>query len=251
MTDKKFDFDTEKLVQPNNKADVKQFKADLETIAKGSLDIAKGTSSLIVGIVKSKIITISLMNRVKGADNYANKHINTITKMFVRDMLSVTDWNSFDKDKKTGIKKAMKIAMAVILQGSLSKDDNEKSFTKNGSVLIDTAKFSTKTKQALVKAKIFNQDDMNITGTKIMTIKSLSSMAEIELGLKSNPVGSDLKIAFNNAFNLISNENKYNNDFNSFPADCRLLWSEWSRKLNAIESHFNSIQDVSKLYAKK
>ena len=84
-----------------------------------------------------------------------------------------------------------------------------------------------------------------------MTIKSLSSMAEIELNLKSNPVGSDLKVAFNNAFNLISNENKYNNDFNSLPSDCRLLWSEWARKLNAIESHFNSIQDVSKLYAKK
>ena len=92
---------------------------------------------------------------------------------------------------------------------------------------------------------------MNITGTKIMTIKSLTSMAEIELGLKPSPTGSDLKIAFNNAFNLISNENKYNNDFNSFPSDCRLLWSEWARKLTAIENHFNSIQDVSKLYAKK
>ena len=83
----KFDFDTEKLVQPNNKADVKQFKADLETIAKGNLDIAKGTSSLIVGIVKSKIITISLMNRVRGNNSYANKHINIITKMFMRDIL--------------------------------------------------------------------------------------------------------------------------------------------------------------------
>ena len=242
----KFDFDTEKLVQPNNKADVKQFKADLETIAKGNLDIAKGTSSLIVGIVKSKIITISLMNRVKGDNSYANKHINTITKMFVRDMLSITDWNSFDKDKKTGLKKAMKISMAVILQGSLGKDDNEKSFTKNGSVLIDSSKFSTKTKSALVKAKIFSQDDMNITGTKIMTIKSLTSMAEIELGLKaSEDIGSDLKIAFNRAFKLISD--KYENDFNSFPPDCRLLWSEWNRKLTAIDNHFNSIQDVSKL----
>ena len=43
----KFDFDTEKLVQPNNKADVKQFKADLETIAKGNLDIAKGKQDLL------------------------------------------------------------------------------------------------------------------------------------------------------------------------------------------------------------
>ena len=80
MTDKKFDFDTEKLVQPNNKQAIKDFKSDLEKIANGTLTIAKGTISLIVGIVKSQSITQSLIARVKGKDNYAPKHINTLTK---------------------------------------------------------------------------------------------------------------------------------------------------------------------------
>ena len=80
MTDIKFDFDNEKLVQPNDKSAIKDFKSNLEKIANGTLTIAKGTSALIVGIVKSQSITQSLINRIKGDDNYAPKHINTITK---------------------------------------------------------------------------------------------------------------------------------------------------------------------------
>ena len=113
MTDKKFDFDTEKLVQPNNKQAIKDFKSDLEKIANGTHTIAKGTSSLIVVIVKSQSITQSLIAMVKGKDNYAPKHINTLTKMFCRDLLSITDFNNFDKVKKQGLKKAMKISVKL------------------------------------------------------------------------------------------------------------------------------------------
>ena len=245
----KFDFDNEKMVQPNNKQSIKDFKSDLEKIANGTLTIAKGTSSLVVGIVKSGSITQSLINRVKGSDNYAPKHINTITKMFCRDLIGVTDFNSFDKVKKQGLKKAMKIAVSIILRGSLGKDDNDKSFTVNGSVIVDSSKFSTNDKSKLVKAKIFSNDEININGMKIMTIKSLGTLADIVLGFTSSLVGSDLKIAFDKAFNLI--KDKYDNNFNELPADCRMNWSEWSRKLTSIDSHLNTIKDTSKLYANK
>ena len=241
--------DTIKIVQPNDKSAIKDFKSNLEKIANGTLTIAKGTSALIVGIVKSQSVTQSLISRIKGDDNYAPKHINSISKMFCRDLLGVTDFNSFDKVKKQGLKKAMKIAVAIILQGSLGKDDQDKSFTSAGSVIVDSSKFSTSDKNSLVKAKIFSQDEININGMKIMTIKSLGTLADIVLGFTSNLVGSDVKIAFDKAFKIISD--KYDNDFNELPADCRLLWTEWARKLSAIDKHLNSIQDVSKLYNKK
>ena len=251
MTDKKFDFDTEKLVQPNNKQAIKDFKSDLEKIANGTLTIAKGTSSLIVGIVKSQSITQSLIARVKGKDNYAPKHINTLTKMFCRDLLSITDFNSFDKVKKQGLKKAMKISVSIILRGCLSENDKNQNTTSSGGVWVDSSKFSTSDKAELLRMKIFSSDELSVNGVKPMTIKSLGSFSDIVLGFKSNSVGSDLKIAFDKAFNLITNEKKYNNIFEDLPSDCRLLYVEWARKLTAIDNHLNHIKPVEKLYANK
>ena len=251
MTDIKFDFDNEKLVQPNDKTAIKDFKSNLEKIANGTLTIAKGTSALIVGIVKSQSITQSLINRIKGDDNYAPKHINTITKMFCRDLIGVTDFNGFDKVKKQGLKKAMKIAVAMVLRGCLGENDKNQNTTTSGGVWVDSAKFSTSDKAELLKMKIFNSDELSVNGIKAMTIKSLGSFSDIVLGFKSSAVGSDVKIAFTNAFNLISKEDKYNNVFEDLPADCRMLWSEWARKLSSIDNQLNAIQDVSKLYKNK
>ena len=61
--------DTIKIVQPNDKSAIKDFKSNLEKIANGTLTIAKGTSALIVGIVKSQSVTQSLISRIKGDDN--------------------------------------------------------------------------------------------------------------------------------------------------------------------------------------
>ena len=246
-----FDFDSEKLVQPNDKTAIKDFKSNLEKIANGTLTIAKGTSALIVGIVKSQSVTQSLINRIKGDENYAPKHINMVTKMFCRDLIGVTDFNNFDKVKKQGLKKAMKIAVAMILRGCIGENDKNQNTTSSGGVWVNSAKFSTSDKTELLRMKIFSNDELSVNGIKAMTIKSLASYSDIVLGFKSSAVGSDLKIAFDKAFNLISNEDKYNNVFEDLPADCRMLWSEWSRKLSAIDNHLNSIQDVSKLYAKK
>lgn len=252
----KFDFDNEKLVQPNDKTAIKDFKSNLEKIANGTLTIAKGTSALIVGIVKSQSITQVLIDRVrsstnKGSDNYAPKHINMITKMFCRDLIGVTDFNGFDKVKKQGLKKAMKIAVSIILRGCLGENDKNQNTTSSGGVWVNSAKFSTSDKAELLKMKIFNSDEMSINGIKPMTIKSLGSFSDIVLGFKSTPVGSDVKIAFDKAFTLISNDDKYNNVFEDLPADCRMLWSGWARKLSAIDNQLNAIKDVSKLYKNK
>ena len=245
MTDIKFDFDNEKLVQPNDKSAIKDFKSNLEKIANGTLTIAKGTSALIVGIVKSQSVTQSLISRIKGGENYAPKHINMVTKMFCRDLIGV------DKVKKQGLKKAMKIAVAMVLRGCIGENDKNQNTTTSGGVWVNSAKFSTGDKAELLRMKIFNSDELSVNGIKAMTIKSLASFSDIVLGFKSSSTGSDVKIAFDNAFKLISKEDKYNNVFEDLPNDCRLLWAEWSRKLSAIDNQLNAIQDVSKLYKNK
>ena len=143
----------------------------------------------------------------------------------------------------------MKISVSIILRGCLGENDKNQNTTSSGGVWVNSAKFSTSDKTELLRMKIFSNDELSVNGVKPMTIKSLASFSDIVLGFKSSSVGSDLKIAFDKAFKIISD--KYDNDFNELPSDCRLLWSEWNRKLTSIESHFNKIQDVSKLYAKK
>ena len=244
--------DSTKLVQPNNKNAIKDFKDNLEKIANGTLTVAKGTSSLIVGIIQSRSITIDIIKGIKGVDvKYAPKHINSIAKMFCRDLLGNGDFKNFDKVKKQGLKKAMKIAVAMILRGSLGKNDKNENLTSSGGVWVDSSKFSTSDKTELLKMKIFSNDDLAIKGVKPMTIKALGSLSDIVLEFKGSSQGSDVKVAFTNAFLLISSEKKYDNMFEDLPSDCRLLWHEWARKLSSIDSQLNAIQEIAQTYKGK
>jgi len=254
MTDKddvKYE-DSTKLVQPNNKDAIKDFKDNLEKIANGTLTVAKGTSSLIVGIIQSRSITPDIIKGIKGVDvKYAPKHINSIAKMFCRDLLGNTDFKNFDKVKKQGLKKAMKIAVAMILRGSLGKNDKNENLTSSGGVWVDSSKFSTSDKAELLKMKIFTNDDLSIKGVKPMTIKALGSLSDIVLEFKGSSQGSDVKVAFLKAFDLISNEKKYDNMFEDLPSDCRLLWEEWARKLSSIDRQLNTIKEIAQTYKGK
>ena len=241
MTVKKVNVeDTFSLVVPNNKQVIEKVQADLKAIAQGTLTIAKGTASLVVGIVNSQSIKIADIKRIKGKESkYTPSQINKLTKMFVRDLLKITDFNKFDKVKKQGLKKAMKIAVSIILKGSLGKDKSDKSSTNKGELILNSDKFTPD------QNKIFDSD--NTGGVKVFTIKDAITYSNDVLGMTSNSRYSKLYTMFNNAFNEISGDKsgQFENRFEDLPSDCRLLWEQWARKLQSVHTYLNKIQPTN------
>ena len=230
--------DTFKLVVPNNEQVIDKVKQDLKAIAQGTLTIAKGTAGLVVGIVESKSITKANMDRIRGSENWTPSHINKLTKMFVRDLLGITDFNKFDKVKKQGLKKSMKIAVSLIIKGSLGKDKSDKSCTSKGELILNSDKFTPS------QNKVW--DSGNIGGMKTFTIKDAVSYSNDVLGFEDKSRDSALKLMFDRAFATISGDKsgQYENRFEDLPSDCRLLWGEWSRKLASIDKFLNTTKEA-------
>jgi hypothetical protein len=150
--------------------------------------------------------------------------------MFVRDVLSISDFNKFNKVKKQGLKKAMKIAMAVILENTLGTNDKDLSTTTKGNLFIN-AKNMTKDIRAIW--------DSEFKGLIELTIKDASSYAEDVLEFEGNEnSNSQLLTAFNNAFNLLEEKGDYKN----LPADCRYMWSKWYNKIGDILQSFPKVK---------
>ena len=132
----------------------------------------------------------------------------------------------------------MKIAVSIIIKGSLGKDKKEQSCTSKGELILNSDKFTPS------QNKIW--DSGNIGGMKTFTIKDAVSYANDVLGFEDKSRDSDLKLMFDRAFATISwdKSGQYENRFEDLPSDCRLLWGEWSRKLASIDKFLNTTKEA-------
>ena len=238
--------DNIKMIKPNNKEHVSNINKDFTNIISGELKLNTGLASLIVNLVNSKVFSNECLKNVRdGEKNFTPKHFNDLAKIFVRDILE-DNFKTFDKVKKQALKRAIKVAVALIKDGSLSKFTNNKSINPKGAIAVDSSKFSANMKKSF--------DSGLSGGVKDLSVKDCVSYANDSLNIAGGTEGSILKAQMGKVLSIITNDKGgYGNDFNELPADCRNNYVPLRNKLDAIIKHLK-IEELDtnlQIYANK
>ena len=87
--------------------------------------LSKSALSVAILISKSGVISKAKIDSFK---SISNTEILGFTKRFVIDGLGIADWSSYNANRKEGLKRAMKIGLALIKENAIGKDkiDNGK-----------------------------------------------------------------------------------------------------------------------------
>ena len=223
--------DNIKMIKPNNEEHISNINKDFTNIISGELKLNTGLASLIVNLVNSKVFSNECLENVRGGEDekYTPKHFNDLAKIFVRDILE-DNFKTFDKVKKQALKRAIKVAVALIKDSSLSKFTNNKSINPKGAIAVDSSKFSANMKKSF--------DSGLSGGVKDLSVKDCVSYANDSLNLDGGTEGSILKAQMGKVLSIITDEKRgYGNDFNELPADCRNNYVPLRNKLDAIIKH--------------
>ena len=241
MVDKKTKIEDTLKLSEVSKDIVGKINLSLDEFVNGTNTINKSTSDTANLIIESNCITTKIINKVRAGDNdYKPSHINKLSKMFVRDILNISDYNSFDKVKKQGLKKSMKIAVAVILKDMRGQDSKGNRTDKKGSFYIKTSKLSN---EQNTKFNPKNYPDI------ALTVKEVSSLSEDVLNFQhADTSASELKLAFNRAFTKLD-DYIIDGVVSELPADCRMNWTSWYNKIGKVLQSFPKAD--TKIYAQK
>ena len=236
--------DNIKMVKPNNKEVLTTINKDFTNIVNGEIKLNTGLASLSVNLVNSRVFTPECVSLVKGTEKaFLPKHINMFAKIFVRDVLE-DNFKTFDKVKKQALKKAVKIAVALISANSLDKFTNDKPINAKGQIAVNSSKFS-----GAMKKKF---DSGLEGGVKALSVKDCTTYANDVLGMANNTGGSILKAQIEKVIATISNEkNGFGNDFIELPADCRNLYVPLRNKMQSIINQLNIEVEDKKLYSNR
>ena len=235
--------DNIKMVKPNNKNVLTTINKDFTNIVNGETKLNTGLASLSVNLVNSRVFTPECIKLVKGTEKvFLMKHFNDFAKIFVRDVLE-DNFKTFDKIKKVALKKAIKIAIALISANSLDKFTNDKPINAKGQIAVNSSKFSGDMKKKF--------DSGLEGGVKALSVKDCTTYASDVLGMK-NTGGSILKAQIEKVMATITNDkNGFGNDFVELPADCRLSYVPLRNKLNSIIDFLEIEKEDKKIYAYK
>lgn len=230
---------TLKLETLKNKKQIGEINNCLDEIVSNYNGFQKNSIELTDKIIKTGVITHAIIKKVQGGDNsFKPSHINTLSKIFNRDVLSNNDWVKFNPVKKQALKKSMKMAVAVILEGIAGKDKNGKSVNSKGEFMVNSSKLSLEQNNKFNKSDILDFP---------INVKNLTSLSDDILNFKgADTTKSSLNVAFSRAFRLLE---EYDNKFQNLPNDCRLAWRSWALKINSIQEYYNKVD--SKIYVNK
>jgi len=236
--------DNIKMIKPNSAEHVKNINKDFTNIINGEIKLNTGLASLIVNLVNSKVFSVECLKSVKGDEkNFTPKHFNDLAKIFVRDILE-DNFKSFDKVKKQALKKAIKVAVALMQDNSLSTFVNDKPINNKGAIAVNSVKFSKAMKES------FDKDTTG--GIKALTVKDCVAYANDSLNINVGNEGSILKAQIEKVMAIItSDKNGFGNDFNELPSDCRHNYVPLRNKLNSIIRHLKIEEVDAKIYANK
>ena len=84
--------------------------------------VSKSALSVAILISKSGVISKTKIDSFK---SISNTEVLAFTKRFVIDGLGIADWNTYNANRKEGLKRAMKIGLALIKENAVGKDKIE------------------------------------------------------------------------------------------------------------------------------
>ena len=103
-------------------AQVNSINTQLDIYLDSNIAVSKSALSVAVLISKSGVISKAKIDTFK---SISNTEILGFTKRFVIDGLGIADFNTYNASKKEGLKRAMKIALALIKENAVGKDTIE------------------------------------------------------------------------------------------------------------------------------
>ena len=138
-------------LKPLSLAQVNSINTQLDIYLDSNIAVSKSALSVAVLISKSGVISKAKIDTFK---SISNTEILGFTKRFVIDGLGIADFNTYNASKKEGLKRAMKIALALI------KENAEKIPLKMAKFLLEKMPLGkiilrNMTTQHLLKCQIF------------------------------------------------------------------------------------------------
>jgi hypothetical protein len=216
---------------PLNREQITQFNKELDNLLDAETNLSK--SALNVAILISKSGSIS-KRKVDTFNSISNTEVNGFTKRFVMDSLGIADYKSYNSARKEGLKRSMKVALALIKTDSLGSEqiDSGKVAIKKSSVDLESnnpTKYDSSATAQMVNIPM-NYKEADSWAKNVLTFVE-SPNKKSELCLAMIKLQDKLDACWNEAYTKVT-----------FKADARL---EMNNTFNALKDFIEQVKKQS------
>ena len=215
MTTKTLDEQIGNLVKLSSEQ-ANQINTKLDEYLEAEKVVSKSALAVAILISKSGVISKKKIDTFK---SISNTEILAFTKRFVIDGLGIADWNTYNPNRKEGLKRAMKIALGLIKTNAVGKDKIENgkiSIRKNAVGENNPTKYDDSALAEMVnipmnfnEAETWAKDVLTFVEKPNKKSKLAQAMKNLQIELENSwnedmtkvTFKSDVRLEMNNTFN--------------------------------------------------